>query len=102
MQMPMEKMEENATEASTLLKAISNQTRLMIVCQLVEKEMSVGELLESIPLSQSAMSQHLSILRREKIVKTRREAQSIYYSLDSAEARAILETLYNLYCGPDD
>jgi len=94
----MKNMENNVSEACAMLKAIANQTRLMIVCQLVEKEMSVGELLKIIPMSQSAMSQHLSILRREQIVKTRRDAQSIFYRLESKEARVILETVHGLYC----
>ncbi|MBL4854900.1 MAG: helix-turn-helix transcriptional regulator [Robiginitomaculum sp.] len=102
MKMQMEEMGENASEACTLLKSMANQSRLMILCQLAEKEMSVGELLESIPLSQSALSQHLSMLRREKIVKTRRVAQSIMYSLDSEDARVLINALYELYCNRDD
>ena len=91
-------MQANVARASTLLKAISNKTRLMIVCLLSDKEMSVGELLEVIPLSQSAMSQHLALLRREKVVKTRREAQSIIYSLSSTQAKVVVDTVHELYC----
>ena len=98
MQTPPKNMQANVARASALLKAISNKTRLMIVCQLAEKEMSVGDLLETIPLSQSAMSQHLALLRREKIVKTRREAQSIIYSLSSTNAKVMVETVHKLYC----
>ncbi|MCF6275735.1 MAG: metalloregulator ArsR/SmtB family transcription factor [Robiginitomaculum sp.] len=94
----MEKMGANAGKACALLKSMANQSRLMILCQLAEREMSVGELLESVPLSQSALSQHLSMLRREKIVTTRRIAQSIMYSLDSEDARVLINTLYELYC----
>jgi DNA-binding transcriptional ArsR family regulator len=101
MKIPMEEMAANASDASRMLKAIANESRLMIVCQLVDNEMSVGELLETIPLSQSALSQHLSVLRREKIVSTRRVAQSVIYSLASNEAHKIIETLYGIYCGSE-
>jgi DNA-binding transcriptional ArsR family regulator len=101
MQISPKAMQANVARASILLKAISNKTRLMIVCQLAEKEMSVGDLLEIIPLSQSAMSQHLALLRREKIVKTRREAQSIIYSLASSEAKAMVDTVHELFCEDD-
>ncbi len=101
MKMQMEEMGENASEACMLLKSMANQSRLMILCQLAEGEMSVGELLENIPLSQSALSQHLSMLRRETIVKTRRVAQSILYSLDSKEARVLINALYELYCSKE-
>jgi len=99
MQTSSKNMQANVARASKLLKAVSNKVRLMIVCQLAEKEMSVGDLLEIIPLSQSAMSQHLALLRREKIVKTRREAQSIIYSLSSSEAKVLVETVHELFCG---
>ncbi|NNC36427.1 MAG: helix-turn-helix transcriptional regulator [Hyphomonadaceae bacterium] len=99
--MPMEKMEANASRACDLLKSMANRSRLMILCQLAEKEMSVSELLERIPTSQSALSQHLGTLRREKVVKTRRDAQFIRYSLASGEARQVIRALYDIYCGPD-
>lgn len=88
----------NAARACALLKSMANETRLMILCQLSDSEMSVGELLETIPLSQSALSQHLAVLRREELVVTRRSARSVYYALASDEVRAIITTLYNLYC----
>ncbi len=97
----MEQMGENASKACGLLKAMANESRLMILCQLSEGEMTVGELLETIPLSQSALSQHLSMLRRENIVATRRESQFRKYSLASDEARALIGTLYELYCAPE-
>ncbi len=96
--MEMADMGANAQKACTLLKSMANESRLMILCQLAEREMSVGELLSQVPLSQSALSQHLSMLRREKIVATRREAQSIKYSLASEDARVLIGTLYDLYC----
>lgn len=95
----LETIQNNARRASTLLKAMSNQHRLMILCQLVPGEKSVGELERIIGLSQSALSQHLARLRRDQLVKTRRSAQTIYYSLNGEEASAVIETLYGLYCG---
>jgi DNA-binding transcriptional ArsR family regulator len=97
--MDLSDIKANAAKASDLLKSMSNQARLMILCNLVEGERSVSELEQLLDLSQSAISQHLAILRRERIVATRREGQNIYYSLVSDEAMAILSTLYGLYCG---
>lgn len=94
-------IQENARRASTLLKAMSNQHRLMILCQLVPGEKCVGDLESIIGLSQSALSQHLARLRRDGLVQTRRDAQTIYYSLNGEEASAVIETLYGLYCGID-
>ena len=91
-------LQDNAQRASALLKAMSNQHRLLILCQLVHTERSVGEMEKTIGLSQSALSQHLARLRRDKLVKTRRQAQTIYYSLAGDEAIAVIETLYGLYC----
>ncbi len=94
-------MEVRARRASTLLKAMGNPHRLMILCRLAEGEKCVGELERMIGLSQSALSQHLARLRRDHVVTTRRVAQTIYYSLAGPEARSIIVTLYNLYCGAD-
>lgn len=77
---------------------MANKSRLMILCHLVEGEKSVAELQEYVGLGQSALSQHLAILRNENIVETRRSSQSIYYSLSSDEAKAMMTTLYELYC----
>jgi DNA-binding transcriptional ArsR family regulator len=98
--MDLPKLQASARVASSLLKAMSNENRLLILCQLVERERSVGELVRSIGLSQSALSQHLARLRQDRLVRTRRDAQTIYYSVASAEARAVLETLYALFCEP--
>lgn len=95
-------LEKNAGRASVLLKAMSNERRLMILCQLAHHgERSVGELAPLVGLGQSALSQHLSRLRRDKLVATRREAQTIYYRLASGEAEAVLAVLYEVYCGGD-
>lgn len=95
----LEHLQENARRASALLKAMSNEHRLMILCQLLHGEKSVGELERLIGLSQSALSQHLARLRRDNLVQTRRQAQTIYYSLAGHEASAVIDTLYGLYCG---
>lgn len=98
-EMELEKLQDSARRASTLLKAMSNEHRLMILCQLLHGEKSVGELERLIGLSQSALSQHLARLRRDNLVQTRRQAQTIFYSLAGAEASAVINTLYGLYCG---
>lgn len=100
--MELEHLQESARRASALLKAMSNEHRLLILCQLLAGERSVGELERLIGLSQSALSQHLARLRRDNLVQTRRAAQTIYYSLAGNEAAAVIETLYGLYCGVPD
>lgn len=96
--MDVKTVEKNTEAAAKILKALSNERRLMIVCMLYEGEKSVGALEEIIGLSQSALSQHLARLRRDGVVKTRRDAQTIYYSLKSAEAEQLLSCLYDIYC----
>ena len=96
--LPMELLQENAARATALLKSMANESRLLILCQLSQSEMSVGELAEVVPLSQSALSQHLSLLRREGLVKTRRSSQFVYYSLDSEDVQAVIATLYEQFC----
>ena len=100
--MDIDEIEENITIAARLLKALSNEKRLLIVCTLFKGERSVGELEEIVGLSQSALSQHLARLRRDKVVNTRREAQTIYYSLHDEAANRVLECLYTIYCQEDD
>ena len=87
-----------SARAAGLLKTLSNERRLIIVCELGRGERSVSELEQIIGLRQSALSQHLARLRRDGVVRTRRSAQTIYYSLAGDEAQAIVETLYGLYC----
>lgn len=99
MELNLSELQESARRASALLKAMSNEHRLLILCQLLHGEKSVGELERLIGLSQSALSQHLARLRRDSLVQTRRSAQTIYYSLAGEEASAVIETLYGLYCG---
>ena len=88
----------HAIEAGThLLKALANEKRLQILCLLAEKELSVTQINQQLSLSQSALSQHLAILRRDQLVNTRRESQTIYYSLSSDSAKAIIATLAQHY-----
>lgn len=94
----LESMQASAMRASALLKSMGNPHRLMVLCQLAKGERSVGELERVIGLSQSALSQHLARLRRDDLVQTRRSAQTIYYSLAGPEAKAVIATLYQLYC----
>jgi DNA-binding transcriptional ArsR family regulator len=94
----MAELQENARRAAGLLKAMSNASRLVILCQLAEGERSVGELEQSVGLSQSGISQHLAILRRENVVKNRRDRQTMYYSLASDEVVALMSTLHKVFC----
>jgi DNA-binding transcriptional ArsR family regulator len=93
-------LEEKARHAAGLLKAMSNPARLVILCQLAEGERSVGELGEEAGLSQSGISQHLAILRRQHVVTTRRDRQTVFYSLASAEVMALMATLHRVFCKP--
>lgn len=102
MDVPLEQLRENATRASKLLKSMANRSRLMILCLLAEREMTVTELCDAVELSQSALSQHLGVLRRDGLVETRRESQFIWYSLASNEAEILMNTLYQLFCADDD
>lgn len=77
---------------------MANENRLMILCTLMSQEMSVSELNLHIPLSQSALSQHLAVLRRDKIVETRRESQTIYYRVKSPEVAKLLDVLRDIFC----
>lgn len=94
-------MHNAAGQASELLKSLSNPHRLMILCQLLEGERSVGELAAFLDLRSSTVSQHLALLRREGLVAARREAQTIYYGIVSPPARRILITLFEFFCVPD-
>ena len=93
-----EELKEHACEAAKMLKSLSNENRLMILCSLIEGELSVGELNQRIPLSQSALSQHLAYLRGQDLVTTRRESQTIYYQLKGDNAIQIIQVLQTIYC----
>ena len=96
-----ETMRAHVADAARLLKALGNEKRLMLLCQLVEGERSVSELNARLDLSQSALSQHLALLREDRLVVTRREAQTIYYSLVEGPARRIIDTLHGIYCASE-
>lgn len=91
-------MRSNAQQAAQLMKALANDSRLMILCYLNGKELSVTELNQNLDLSQSALSQHLALLRRDGLVKTRRDSQTIYYSLSGDRASKIITTLHEMFC----
>jgi ArsR family transcriptional regulator len=99
--MDLSVLQENSTKASQLLRVMSNEKRLMILCNLLDGERSVQQLQEVTGLGQSTVSQQLAVLRGERIVRFRRVAQSVLYEIDSEEAAGILETLHRLYCGKD-
>lgn len=91
-------MEGKAEQAARLMAALGQPKRLMALCRLVDTEMSVGALAESVGLGQSALSQHLARLRDLGIVATRRDGQTIYYRLASEDARRLIALLYDIYC----
>ena len=95
---PIEQMRENATIASQLLKAMANENRLLILCHLDGRELSVTELNQHLDLSQSALSQHLAVLRRDGLVQTRRASQTIFYSLNGEASTRIIRTLHEVFC----
>lgn len=97
-----ETLRAQARPAATFLKALSNDRRLAIACLLARSEMSVGELEVLVGVSQSALSQHLARLRRDRLVKTRREAQTIYYSLNGGKVLTLLQTLYPMFVTEGD
>ncbi|WP_298224319.1 helix-turn-helix transcriptional regulator [Acidocella sp.] len=102
MKIKPEQMHGAAGQASELLKSLSNPHRLMILCQLLDGERSVGELASFLALRGSTVSQHLALLRREGLVSARREAQTIFYGIESQPARRILKTLFELFCTAQD
>jgi DNA-binding transcriptional ArsR family regulator len=99
--MNLEALQHKAGAAETLLKTVANKRRLVILCQLLGGEKSVSALRGAIGSSQSALSQHLARLRADEIVTTRRESQTIYYSLASDPVTKLIGLLYELYCAPD-
>jgi ArsR family transcriptional regulator len=91
----------SAANAAKLLRALGNERRLMILCQLTEGERSVGELQPLVGLSQSALSQHLAVLRDEGVVATRRDAQTIWYRINDPAAMQVVATLAEIFCPPN-
>ena len=97
----LQQLAESAGRASGLMKTLGHKDRLMILCLLADGEKSVGQIADLLEIAQSPLSQHLSRMRKEQLVDTRREAQTIYYSLKSGEAARIVELLYELFCAPE-
>ncbi|GAA0780819.1 MULTISPECIES: ArsR/SmtB family transcription factor [Pseudomonadati] len=91
-------MLDNAETAAKWLKAIANPYRLMILCLLLDKELSVTELNETVPLSQSALSQHLAVLRAEDLVNTRKSSQVVFYTLKNEQVTEVISILHRRYC----
>lgn len=98
--MNIQDLEANSEEAEELLKALANRHRLLILCELHDGERSVSALEAVTPLSQSALSQHLAKLREGGFVATRREAQTIYYSLADSRIARLIGVLHELFCAP--
>jgi DNA-binding transcriptional ArsR family regulator len=97
----LDQIKANASEAESFLKMLANKNRLMILCSLVNKECSVNELNLSVPLTQSALSQHLAALRKAGLVSTRRQAQTIFYSVADVRVKQIIEKMYEFFCVPE-
>lgn len=100
--MNIDEMDRSANAAAQLLKALASPVRLKILCQLVDGEKAVGQLAELLQARDALVSQHLALLRKDGLVRTRREAQTIWYSIASPAAERIIRTLYELYCAGDD
>ena len=96
-QMSTDQMSVHANDAANLLRAMASEHRLMVLCSLVQGEMSVSQLMDVIPLAQSALSQHLAVLRRERLVSTRREGQTVFYGLKPGPAMSVILVLYYSY-----
>ncbi len=94
-------LQSHAEQAAELLQALSNSHRLMILCALSEGELKVSELNDRLALSQSALSQHLALLRKQNLVQTRRQAQTIFYSVAPGPAMDIVKLLHNHFCSPE-
>ena len=94
-------MQDSAAQAEELLKAMANRHRLVILCQLIDGERSVGDLAELLELRDANVSQHLALLRKDGLVTTRRQGQTIWYAIASESARKLVETLYQIFCAPN-
>jgi len=94
----MEDMLRQSSQAAVFLKALSNENRLMVLCHLLDQELSVTALNEKLPLSQSALSQHLAVLRKDGLVSTRRESQTIFYRIGDDKVKELIQTLHRLFC----
>ena len=98
----LEKMKTSAGKACQMMKVLSNPDRLMLLCQLSQGEKRVGELEEILGIVQPTLSQQLTVLRDEELVVTRREGKNIYYQIASPQAMAVMEVLFQQFCGPQE
>ena len=94
----LKRMQSSADDACKLMKVLSNRDRMMLLCEIAQSEKCVGELEAALDLHQPTLSQQLTVLRKEQLVKTRREGKQIYYSLSSQVAVAVMSLLYKYYC----
>lgn len=100
MKKQIEQMRGQAAAAEGMLKALANRHRLLILCQLIGGERPVGEMAAFLGVRDSTVSQHLALLRKDGLVSTRREGQTIWYALASEPVKRLVGTLYDIYCGP--
>ena len=98
MKIDLDHMQTAADTACDLLKSLANRHRLLILCRLVEGEHSVGQLAEFLGIRDSTVSQHLALLRRDRIIAARREGQTVWYHIESEPARDLVSTLYRCFC----
>ncbi|MEO7052232.1 MAG: metalloregulator ArsR/SmtB family transcription factor [Rhodanobacter sp.] len=96
-----EQLHQHADDAITVLKAMASHSRLLLLCELVTGERSVGELASALDLPQATVSQHLSLLRRDGVVSGRREAQTIHYRISDPRVQALMVTLFEQFCAND-
>lgn len=94
----IDEMKKNAEEVAELLRVMAHSERLMVLCQLTKSEMGAGQLQQSSSLSQSAFSQHLTVLRKHGIIQARKEAQQVFYSLADSRIAALIQSLQNVFC----
>ncbi len=94
----IERMKSNAIEVAELLKFMAHPERLMVLCQLINGEVGVGQLQQSSALSQSAFSQHLTVLRKHRIIKARKASQQVFYSLADGRVAQLIQSLHRVFC----
>jgi DNA-binding transcriptional ArsR family regulator len=96
----LQAMQSAATQACSLLKILGNPDRLLLLCQLTQGEFCVSQLEALLRIQQPTLSQQLGVLREQGLVSTRRDGKQIFYTMDSHEATAIMQVLYELFCRP--
>ena len=101
-ELDMARMRTAATQATSLLRSLAHEDRLLLLCQLCQEELSVGELEQRLDIRQPGLSQHLGVLRRENLVATRREGKRIFYRVADERALAVLQTLYDSFCADEE